>query len=125
MDNCFVEGTPLDFTEITRAKQSSTRDGRLLERINREPAEQLGVEIGRFLGENFAGKSDVTHLLHTHRIHEKGDIRLLMAHLVHGIGDVADIADVFLIVNGFLTHPKSRFENALMQLNDVESLLAK
>src|ERR1039458_840282 len=34
----------------------------LIERINSQSAEQLGVEVGGFLGHDFAGQGNVTHL---------------------------------------------------------------
>src|SRR5579863_9515809 len=55
-------------------------DGMLFQSIDRQAAQQLGIEIRGLLRQYLATKRDVTHLLHADRIHEERDICLAVAH---------------------------------------------
>src|ERR1700728_2633502 len=46
----------------------------LIERINSQSTEELGVEIGRLLGHDLAGESYVTDLRHAAGIQQESDI---------------------------------------------------
>src|SRR5208283_559545 len=64
-----------------RARRPSLHHPLLLQRINREPAQQLGVEIGGLLGQHFSGKGDIANLFHAYRIHQERYLGLSVAHL--------------------------------------------
>ena len=46
----------------------------LVEGIDRQSAEQLGVEVGGFLGHDFAGEGNVADLRHAAGIHQESDV---------------------------------------------------
>src|SRR5208282_5844967 len=99
--------------------------GTLLQRINREPAQQLGVEIGGLLGQHLAGKGDIANLFHAYRIYQERYLGLSVAHLQQRFRGFATIRNVLLIADGFPGNLQSAFQQALVQLNDVERLLAQ
>src|ERR1035441_1411699 len=97
----------------------------LLQRINREPTQQLGVEIGGLLGKHLVGKGDIADLLHAHRINQERHLDLSALHLCQRFGGLATIRNVLLIANGFLRDLQNTFQQALVQLHDVQRLLAQ
>src|ERR1035441_2428628 len=99
--------------------------GTSLQRIDRETTQQLGVEIGGLLGQHFAGKGDVANLLHAHRIHQERDLHLSALYLRERFRGLATIGNVLLIANGFLRDLQHAFQQALVQLHDVQRLLAQ
>ena len=53
----------------------------LVEGVDGQAAEEFGVEVGGFLGQDFAGKCDVANLLHANWIHQEGGLRFAAADL--------------------------------------------
>lgn len=52
----------------------------LFESVNRQSAEQFGIEIGGFLRQHLTRKRDVANLLHAHWIHEERDVCSAISH---------------------------------------------
>src|SRR5271163_2657684 len=48
----------------------------LVQRINREAAQQLGVKIGGLLGHDFSSQRDFAHLIEAGRIHQERHLHL-------------------------------------------------
>src|SRR5678815_2376373 len=82
--------------KIATAKRTIAQ---LLQRINSQSAEQLGIKVSGFLRQDFAAKRNVTHLFHPHRIHQKSCVGLSPAHLLNGIIRVPHIADMQLVAH--------------------------
>src|SRR5215470_4715641 len=82
-------------TNGSRSKAAIRRLLSLFEGINGQAAEELWVEIGGFLRQDFAGKSYVPHLLYSCRIHEEGHVGI--AHHFHRFISIADIRNVLLV----------------------------
>src|SRR5580693_7975300 len=100
----------------------------LFESIDRQSAEQLGVEVGRFLRHNFARKGNVTDLRHATRIHQKSDIGARAAgvpYLRQSFARVADVRNILLVADGFLRKVQHSLQQTLMQLHHIEGLLAE
>src|SRR5580704_15896168 len=83
--------------DIETVRPKLWRDRPLLQGINRQAAKQLGIEIGRFLRQHFAGKSDVAYLRHTHRIHQERNIRRTAPHPLDRLRGVTDITQILLL----------------------------
>src|ERR1039458_886776 len=99
----------------------------LIERIDGQSAEELGVEVGGFLGHDLAGEGDVADLLHAARIHQESDIgvrAVCVAYLRQGLGSIADVGDVLLVADRFLGKVQDLFQQTLVQLDHVQRLLA-
>src|ERR1700682_4970213 len=76
----------------------------LFERIDGQSAEQLGIEVGGFLGHDLASEGNITDLRDAARIHQESDVRAragCAAHLRQGLSGVANVGDVLLIAEGF------------------------
>ena len=58
----------------TRAALPTRAQARLIEGIDCQSAEKLGVEVGGFLGHDFAGKRNVSDLRHTAGVHEENNV---------------------------------------------------
>src|ERR1019366_2256926 len=86
--------------------------GTLVQAINREYTQQLGVEIGGLLGKHLAGKSDSADLLHAHRIHQERHLDLPALRLRQRFSGLATIRNVLLITNGFLRDLQNTFQQA-------------
>src|SRR6267154_316614 len=75
----------------------------LVERIDSQAAEKLGIEVGGFLRHDLGSESDVTHLRHAARIHQKSDVGMSICapHLRQCLGSVPHIGEILLVVDGF------------------------
>ena len=73
---------------------------------------------------DFAGESDVADLRYRTGIHEKGDVDGAVANLVERLGGVAKVGKVLLVADGFFGKFEHAFEQAFVELHDVERLLA-
>ena len=56
-------------------------------------------------------------------IHKEGHVGCSASHLGHGLTEVSYVAHIFLLADGFFRNPQHAFEQALVQLHDVERLL--
>src|ERR1700758_3920570 len=74
----------------------------LIQRINGQAAQQLGIEIRRLLRQDLTGKCNVAHLFHANRVHEKGDIGAARPDSIESFCCFAHITDVLLIANRLL-----------------------
>ena len=74
--------------------------------------------------EHFEGKCDVADLVHANGIHQEGGLSGAAADLGESLGGVAMIGNVLLFADGLLRNLKDAFQQALMQLDNVERLLA-
>src|SRR5450755_3923435 len=99
--------------------------GTLIQRINRESAEQLREEIGGLLRQHFADEGNIADLIHAYRIHQERRLHLATLHLRQRIGGFATIRNVVLIPNRLFRNLQDAFQYALMQLHHVERLLAQ
>src|ERR1700745_2939446 len=102
----------------------------LIQRIRREPAEELWVEIGGLLRHHFSGQCHLAHLLHRARIHQEGNVRGLLAGGFASNGRkrfrrFPHIRQILLIANRLLGKLQHAFQQNSMQLNYVERLLAR
>src|SRR5581483_6154679 len=68
-----------------------------LQGIDGQAAQQLRIEVGGLLRQDFPGKRDVAHLAHADRIHQERDVRISATHAHHCFGCIADIADIALL----------------------------
>src|SRR5215471_14538187 len=77
---------PVKRNRIERLRKSASPALRaLVQRIHGQPAQKLRIEISRFLRQNLAGKCNVTHLTHAHRVHEKSGISTSATHALDGL----------------------------------------
>ena len=74
----------------------------LVEGVHGEAAQELGVEVGGFLGHHVAGEGDVAQLVEGDGLDEEGDVGFAGVNLGYGFGGVAEIADVFQAGDGFV-----------------------
>ena len=95
----------------------------LVQRIDGQAAEQLGEEVGGFLGHHVAGKGDFPELLHGDGVGEESDVGLAAAHLVDGFGGVAQVADVGLLADLFRVEAEQAVEDDGVQMAQVELAL--
>src|SRR5215471_6088287 len=89
-------------TSIMHAKQAQPRAimaRRLVQRINRQTAEELGIEISGLLRHHLAREGDVAHLFCAYRVHQECDIGVTGAHTAKGLAGSAYIAEVLLVTD--------------------------
>src|SRR6185312_120154 len=72
----------------------------LLQSINSESAQELGVKVSRFLRQNPSGKRDSTYLLNLRAVHKERDIRPL-PYPGDRFKGIPLIFHVLLVANGF------------------------
>ena len=97
----------------------------LIEGINRQSAEQLGIEVGGFLRHDFAGEGDVANLRDAAGIHQENDIgRRAALQVREGLSGIADVGNILLVADGFFRKVQDSFQQYFMQLHHVERLLA-
>jgi hypothetical protein len=82
----------------------------LLQRVNREAAQQLGVEVGGLLRQDFAGEGDVTDLADAAGIHEECDVGAARADGGQSFRGVADVGKVSLFADGFFRQADDAFQ---------------
>src|SRR5260370_35351166 len=75
---------------------ASVRSPALVDSIDGQSAEQLGVEVGGFLRHHFAGQGNVADLGHAARIHQESDISVTLAvpHLRQSLVSVAEEGNI-------------------------------
>ena len=95
----------------------------LLQRIDRQSVEQLRVEVGGFLRQDFSGERDVAHLFHANRVHQERDLRFSTAHFVDRFGSFANVVDVLLVADRFFGNLQTAFQQAFVQLHHIQVLL--
>src|SRR5262252_1753767 len=69
----------------------------LLQRIDRESTEKLGIEVSRFLRQNFAGRRNIADLLHPNRVHKKRNLHSSTPHLLQTVTRLATVQNVLLV----------------------------
>src|SRR5208282_383319 len=77
------------------------------------------------LGQHFAGERNVANLVDARRIDQERQLHLSTSHLRQGFRSLATIGNFLLIANCFLRNLQYTFEKALVQLHDIERLLAQ
>ncbi len=96
----------------------------LVEGVDGQSAEELGVEVGGLLGHDVAGKRDVVELLESDGPDEEGDVGVSGLNLGNGFLGVAEIADVFEVGDGLVGEAEKVLEHDAVELDDVELGLA-
>src|SRR5580692_7195050 len=85
-----TEGRKIAVANVSAAARSSgipgfprslTRSLLLLQGIDGQAAEKLGIKVSRFLRQDFIAEGDVSYLLHAGGVHEKCDIGCTAANL--------------------------------------------
>src|SRR5580698_11281774 len=76
------------------ARRRSLHRTLLLQCIDGESTEQLGIEIGGLLRQYFSSEGNIANLLHAHRIHKEGHLRYSRLHLRQRFGSLAAIGDI-------------------------------
>src|SRR5690242_16142716 len=104
----------------TKTARANVAFVQLLQRINSETAQQLRIEVGRFLRQYATGERDIADLIHAHRVHEEGEVGFATMDLGNGFAGVAQIANVSLGSNGFLADAENALEKQFVKLNDVQ-----
>ena len=95
----------------------------LVEGIDGEAAEEFGVEVGGFLGHDFAGERDIAELIEGDGLDEESDVGV--AGIDHGdrLLGVADVADVAEAGDGVGIEAEDVIENDGVELGDAELTL--
>src|SRR5438270_4972151 len=104
--------------KATRARTASAAPD-LLQNINCQTAQQLGIEVSRFLRQYLASKSDIAHLLDLGGIHQECDVRAL-AYPRDCFKSISLIPNVFLIANGFFRNSQDALQQHAVQLNNIK-----
>src|SRR5580704_4042845 len=104
----------------TKKKKPAALSGRLLQRINRQTAEQFGIEVCGFLRQNFTRQCNLSHLLHAYRIGQKRHLRLSTSRLIECLVRIANVADMLLVADRFLGNSQNALQKNFMQLNYVK-----
>src|SRR5581483_898930 len=95
----------------------------LVQRIDGQAAEQLGIEVSGFLRHHLSGKGHFFQLLHRDRICEKRHVRVAASHLLDCLCGVAQVADIGLLANLFCIEAQQPLEHERMQLRQIELAL--
>src|SRR5581483_2947678 len=66
----------------------------LLQLVNGEAGEDLGVEVGRLLRHHAAGEGRIGHLLDRRGFQQEGDLRSSLPRLFDGVVESAHVAQV-------------------------------
>ena len=77
------------------------------------------------MGHDLEVEGDVLHLVEGDGLDEEGDVGVAAAELLQGLGGLAQVADVRAGANGLLVEAEELFEDDLVELSDVELLLAR
>ena len=77
-----------------------------------------------FCGITSPAKATSRTCAHRAWIHQKRDVGCALAHLVQRLGGVAQVGKVLLVANRFFRKLQHAFQQTLMQLHDIQRLLA-
>src|SRR6185312_3724451 len=92
--------TSVDSARQTAMENPSREPARtLVQSIDGETAEELGKEVGGFLGHDFTGKRDFAQFGERGGLHQEGNIGLVACDLIDGFSRIAEIANVGLPAN--------------------------
>ena len=109
-----------------RSRRGHREEGRpSLHLVHGDTAEELGVEVGGFLGHDFAVGGYVHDQVDVDGIEEKGDLRFALVDGVEGIGGFPFVGEVGFGGDGVWRDAEGGFENALMEEDDVEFALQR
>lgn len=96
----------------------------LVEGIDRQSAEKLGVEVGGFLGHDFTGEGNIADLGYAARIHQENNVGTRAAlQMRQGLGGIANVGNILLVADGFFSKVQNIFQQDLMELHNVKRLL--
>ena len=96
----------------------------LVEGVDGEAAEELGVEVGGLLGHDVAGEGDVLELVEGDGLDEEGDVGFAFGDHGDGFVGFADVADAAEAGDGVLIEAEELVEDDAVELDDVELALA-
>ena len=96
-----------------------------LDAIHGDTAEEFGVEVGGFLRHDFVGGGDLDDFFDVDGIEEEGDLGAAGVHGGDGGGGFALVREIHFLGSGLQGDAESRFENAVMEQNDVEFALQR
>src|SRR5579871_4914088 len=94
----------------------------LLQRINCQTAQQLGIEVSGFLRQYLAAKSDIANLLDLRRVHQERDVRAL-ADPGDCFKGVSLVTDIFLVADCLFRNSQDALQHHAMQLDNIKSTL--
>src|SRR6185312_8721802 len=94
----------------------------LLQCINCQTAQQLGIEVSGFLRQHLAAESDIANLLNLGRIHQECDVRAL-ANPGDCFKGVPLITDVFLVADRFFGNSQDSLQHNVVQLDYIKFAL--
>src|SRR6185312_3959330 len=109
-------------TAMENPSREPARD--LVQSIDGETAEELGKEVGGFLGHDFTGKRDFAQFGERGGLHEEGDVGLVAYDLIDGFSRIAEIANVGLPADVLGADTQDALEDDGMKLDGVEAALA-
>src|SRR6185437_15051564 len=92
----------------------------LVEGVDGEAGEQLGVEVGGLLWHDVHGERDVLELVERDGLDEKGHVGFAAGDQAYRLVDFADEADVAQLGDGVGAEAEDTIEDDGMELDDVE-----
>ena len=96
----------------------------LVEGVDSEAAEELGVEVGGFLWHDFAGERDVFELVEGDGLDEEGDVGFAGFDERDGFDGLAQVLDVAGGANAVFGETEQVVENDGVELRDAELALS-
>jgi hypothetical protein len=108
-----------------RHLKPDTARQRSLNLVHGDPAQQLGIKVGGFLGQDFARGGNAHHLLHVAGVQQKGDLRGAGIHGLQGRGSFAFVRKVLLGGNRLRRNTQGRLQDSFMKQHNVEFALQR
>src|SRR5690348_12868388 len=96
----------------------------LVECVDRQAAEQLGIEIGGLLRHNVAGQRNVTKLIQRDGLDQEGNVGLTRLHLLDGLRRLAEKVDVPELRDALLREAENLVQQDGVELDHIELRLA-
>jgi hypothetical protein len=97
----------------------------LVEGVDGEAAEELGVEVGGLLGHDVSCEGDIPELVERDGLDEECDVGVALGDHGDGLVGLADVTDAAEASDGLLVEAEELVEDDAVELDDVELALAR
>lgn len=96
-----------------------------IDAVHGDTAEELGIEVGGFLGHDFAGGGDAHHLIDVDGIEEKGDLRGAAVDGLESGRGFAFVGEIAFGGDGLRRDAEGGLENSIVEKDDIEFALKR
>src|SRR5882762_1698753 len=113
------------FSALRTLLMSMGVGGAALNSVHGDSAQQLGIKVGGFLRQDFAGRGDAHHLLHGASVQQKSDLRCAAVHRLQCSRSFALVRKVLLGRDRLRRNTQCRLQDSFMEQQNVEFALQR